>query len=118
MKYSVEEIDALRSATKALIEARTMHADRLSGCAKGEAYYPDERANQVERELRTYMINGTTVEEIQARIRQEKERLDKELDVMKQEWGWYPHPSDPRTRVWRPHSADLAARAVIYTERQ
>jgi len=65
MKYSIEEIDRMRTAIK-------------HSYPTGIPYLEEERSKEVEDQLRTYMINETTVEELEAwsKLKQQEDDIN------------------------------------------
>lgn len=55
-KYSVQEIDAMRRDIA------------MWGFLGSDSYYPEQRAKEIEDRLRTYMQNGTTVDELRTAL--------------------------------------------------
>lgn len=60
-KYSIAEIDALRKAI----------SERLS--YREGSYKPSERAAEIEDMLRTHMLNGTSLEEMQSAVQETRD---------------------------------------------
>jgi hypothetical protein len=67
-KYSVEEIDAMRGSVRCMFPS-------------GVSYRREERTKEIEERLRTYMVNGTTPEELSAAAQDFQKR---EYDVFRQ----------------------------------
>lgn len=75
--YTVSEIDEMRKHVRRLIEGPILnwHVSQDGGAQSmgGRSYNPRDRDAQVEDRLRTYMLNGTTVEELREAVRQQDE---------------------------------------------
>lgn len=80
-KYSVAEIDRMRTLVRHLIDAQSTHAVSR-GCAVGQSYRQTDRIREIEERLRTYMLNGTDPDEIDAAVKAEAERLHKECSLL------------------------------------
>jgi hypothetical protein len=65
-RYTVAEIDRMRSALRLIIIRPNTN------------YYPDEMERKIEDQLRTYMLNGTDPEELD-RLRDEQLRRDQTM---------------------------------------
>jgi hypothetical protein len=65
-KYSVQEIERMRSALRWIITP------------VNQCFYPDEINKQIENQLRTYMLAGTEPNELERRL-DEKMQLEQEM---------------------------------------
>lgn len=81
-KYSLEEIDRMREALRDLFP--TVWRVGAGGIAVVADYRPDgtvysRNTDSLEDALRTYMLNGTTPEELEAKVREREEAQLEEI---------------------------------------
>ena len=76
MKYSVPEIDRMRSALGIIMFYSGIYSDRPDHYSMSH----EGRAAR-EEQLRTYMLNGTTVEELEAAAEKVKRERDAKWDA-------------------------------------
>ncbi len=63
--YSVQEVDDLREALDELYIAKRM---RPVSRTRSLGYYQKEKADQIERELRTHILNGTEISAVRQQV--------------------------------------------------
>jgi hypothetical protein len=77
--YTLDEIEEMRKLTRELIKGPTLHWDVQSDgnlMATGGSYKESERVSMVEEYVRTYMANGTEVEELRLAVRKQRAASD------------------------------------------
>lgn len=70
-KYSVSEINALRSAAETLLLWGTLNQSARNG-QMSRGFRPEEKATAVEEMVRTYMMAGVTADDLYADERETK----------------------------------------------
>ena len=95
-KYSVDEIDEMRELLFELQIAKRMKAFSRTRASTG-GYSEDRVREQAERELRTYMLAGTSPAEIRSRLDAERDRLrrDQEAAPTDEQWERYYNGAGP-----------------------
>jgi hypothetical protein len=74
--YTVHEIERMRAALDAVMFP-TVWLSRTSGHRPGTGGRPGELEEKIERQLRTYMLNGTRLKELEALAQQREEQSER-----------------------------------------
>lgn len=86
--YTLTEIDEMRRLVERLMEGPRYWHYSPSGCysSSGGGYDPARRTAAVEDRLRTYMMAGTSLDELVAAVRELNDRETAQMERAKAEW--------------------------------